>query len=219
MKRSITLLLTLVLLLGGSIFWSMNQTASRAFSFAANAQDSEIDTSSVLEMTLGNPDAKVTVIEYASFTCPHCKNFHANVMPDLKKNYIETGKINFIYREVYFDRFGLWAGMLARCGGPLRYFGISDLLYDQQSDWLANGDPATVAQNLRTIGKNAGLNDDELKACMTDATKAQAMVALYQQNAKADGIDSTPTFMINGEKYGNMNYADFSAVLEEKLAE
>jgi protein-disulfide isomerase len=218
MKRPITLLLTLVLLLGG-IFWSMNQTTAGKFGFAASAQDSEIDTSGILEMTLGNPDAKVTVIEYASFTCPHCKNFHADVMPDLKRGYIETGKINFIYREVYFDRFGLWAGMLARCGGPLRYFGISDLLYDQQSDWLDSGDPATIAQNLRTIGKDAGLSDDELQACLTDATKAQAMVALYQINAKADGIDSTPSFVINGEKYGNMTYADFSAILDAKLAE
>jgi len=212
MKRLTKIVLTLALLMGGGIFWSINPGA-------ANAQDSEIDTSIVQEMTLGNPDAKVTVIEYASFTCPHCKNFHASVMQDLKRDYIEPGKINFIYREVYFDRYGLWAGMVARCGGPLRYFGISDLLYEQQSDWLAGGDPATIAGKLRTIGLDAGLTADELDACLTDATKAQAMVAVYQQNAKADGIDSTPTFMINGEKYGNMNYADFSAVLEEKLAE
>ncbi len=219
MKRLTKIVLTLALLMGGGIFWSANQGAPGAFGFAANAQDSEIDTSIVQEMTLGNPDAKVTVIEYASFTCPHCKNFHASVMQDLKRDYIETGKINFIYREVYFDRYGLWAGMVARCGGPLRYFGISDLLYEQQSDWLAGGDPATIAGNLRTIGLDAGLAPEELDACLTDATKAQAMVAVYQQNAKADGIDSTPTFVINGEKYSNMNYTDFSVVLDEKLAE
>ena len=83
---------------------------------AAYAQSSAAPT--VEEMSQGNPDAAVTVIEYASFTCPHCANFHNGPYQDLKADFIDTGKINFIYREVYFDRFGLWAGMLALCAGP-----------------------------------------------------------------------------------------------------
>ncbi len=218
MKRMFVLALAAVAVIGGYAYWSAGNTGSTSFA-TASAQESDVNTSGILEMSMGNPDAKVTVMEYASFTCPHCKNFHASVLKDLKRDYIDTGKINFIYREVYFDRFGLWGGILARCGGPDRYFGIADQLYAQQSDWLADGDPARIVGNLRQIGKAAGLSDDELNACFNDGEKAQAMVALYQINAEADGINSTPSFVINGEKFSNMNYADFAAAIEEKLAE
>jgi protein-disulfide isomerase len=159
----------------------------------------------------------VTVIEYASFTCPHCRAFHQGPFKELKANYIDTGKINFIYREVYFDRFGLWAGMLARCAGPDRYFGMAEMLYETQQEWIGNGDPATIAENLRRMGRTAGMTDDEVNACLQDGDMARALVAVYQQNAEADAVDSTPTFLINGEKYSNMSYEDFSAILDEKL--
>lgn len=187
---------------------------------AVQAQENaEIDTSIVQEMALGDPDAPVTVIEYASFTCPHCATFHDAVLPEIKKNYVDTGKVRFVYREVYFDRYGLWAGMVARCGDGTRYFGLVDMIYDQQREWARGSDPATVAGNLRKIGLTAGLEPDTIDACLSDAEKAQAMYALYQQNAAADGIDSTPSFVIDGQKYSNMSYADFSAILDEKLAE
>ena len=82
---------------------------------AANAQ--EVDTSGIVEMAIGNPDATVTVIEYASYTCPHCANFHNGPYKQLKADYIDTGKINFVYREVYFDRFGLWASAIGCADG------------------------------------------------------------------------------------------------------
>ena len=88
---------------------------------AANAQesdDTEIDTSTIVEMTMGNKNAKVTFIEYASFTCPHCASFHKDQFKQLKADYIDTGKVHFVYRDVYFDQFGLWAALVARCGGP-----------------------------------------------------------------------------------------------------
>ena len=169
-------------------------------------------------MTLGDPDAPVTVIEYASFTCPHCATFHKTVFKELKENFIDTGKVQFVHREVYFDRFGLWAGMVARCGGPERYFGITDIVYDTQSEWTSGGDPATVVGNLRRIGKTAGLTDAELDACLSDGEKAQALVAWYQENASADGIQGTPSFIINGEQHSNMGYDAFAEILDEKLA-
>jgi protein-disulfide isomerase len=184
---------------------------------AAMAQEAEIDTSRVLEMSIGNPDAPVTVIEYASFTCPHCRTFHEGAFKELKAEYIDTGKINFIYREVYFDRFGLWAGMLARCAGPERYFGMTDMLYANQQEWIGNGDPATIAENLRRMGRTAGLTNEQVDACLQDGEMARAMVAVYQQNAEADGIESTPSFVINGEKFGNMSFEEFSDILDEKL--
>jgi len=183
----------------------------------AEAQEAEVDTSKVLEMSLGNPDAPVTVIEYASFTCPHCRNFHTGAFKQLKSDYIDTGKIHFIYREVYFDRFGLWAGMLARCAGPERYFGMAEMIYETQTEWTAGGDPAAIAENLRKMGRTAGLSDEEVNACLQDAEMAQAMVAVYQKNAEADGINSTPSFVIDGEKYQNMAYDEFSKILDDKL--
>ena len=86
-------------------------------------------------MTLGAEDAPVEVIEYASFTCPHCANFHETVFDQLKANYIDTGKVKFTYREVYFDKYGMWASLIARCGDdPDRFFGITDMLYSTQDE-------------------------------------------------------------------------------------
>jgi protein-disulfide isomerase len=204
---------------GGYTLLAPNTKPSSLPVAPAFAQSSgNADTSMVAEMSIGNPDAKVTVIEYASFTCPHCRSFHETTFKNLKSNYIDTGKINFIYREVYFDRFGLWAGMVARCGGQERYFGITDLIYKQQSEWTDGGDPAVIADNLRKIGRTAGLSDAELNACLSDSDMAEAMVANYQKNAEADGITSTPSFVINGRKYSNMSYDDFAAAIDEELA-
>ncbi len=187
---------------------------------AAQAQTADqIDTSGIVEMVRGSPDAKVEVIEYASFTCPHCATFHTNVLPRLMRDYVDTGKVRFVYREVYFDRFGLWAGMVARCGGEARYFGIVDMIYKGQRDWIAGGsDPALIADNLRRIGRTAGISNEELDACLNDGETAQAMVALYQTNAAEHGINSTPSFVINGVTHSNMSYEDFARLLDEALA-
>ena len=218
MKHSPLIALAAIAALGAGWYFTSSTGSQPGFtSITAEAQDAaDVDTSGIIEMSLGNPDAEVTVIEYASFTCPHCKNFHAGPFKELRANYMDNGKINFIYREVYFDRFGLWAGMVARCGGPDRYFGIADLIYDQQSEWT-DGDPAQIADNLRRIGKTAGLTDDQLEACLADGEKAEALVALYQKNAEADGITSTPSFVINGQQYGNMTYADFAEIIDNEL--
>lgn len=142
-RRSMLLGATGVLGAGAALWWpgrdgAVTQLPLTPFT-PANAQEAaEVEAEElpeVLEMTKGNPDAAVTLIEYASFTCPHCRSFHENVMPQLEEEFIEPGLINFVYREVYFDRYGLWAGMMARCAGPLRYFGIVDLIYEQQAEW------------------------------------------------------------------------------------
>ncbi|MDU8928063.1 DsbA family protein [Alisedimentitalea sp. MJ-SS2] len=170
----------------------------------------------VVEMTLGNPDAAVTLMEYASFTCGHCATFHANQFKQLKAEYIDTGKINFVYRDVYFDRVGLWAAMVARCESD-RFFGVSDLIYSKQGEWMNSQDPVVLAANLRKMGKIAGLEEDKIKACMEDGDKAKALVDWFQANTAADDINATPTLIINGEKYKNMSYEKLKAILDEKL--
>jgi len=185
----------------------------------ANAQttEAEVDTSTIPDMVLGNPDAAVEVIEYASYTCPHCATFHTGAFKQLKADYIDTGKIKFTYREVYFDRFGLWASLLARCGGQEKFFGISDLIYAGQAEWTRAGEPAAIVEELRKIGRLAGMDNDTLETCLQDGDKARTLVAWYQENAEADGIDSTPSFVINGKKYQNMAYTDMKAILDEAL--
>ncbi|MBB5720456.1 protein-disulfide isomerase [Loktanella ponticola] len=189
---------------------------SGGFGTLAHAQ--EETTIEITDMVLGDENAPIEMIEYASFTCPHCAAFHANVYPKLKADYIDTGKVKFIYREVYFDRFGLWASMIARCAGQERFFGLSNLIYENQRDWAASGDPAIVIEELRKLAKTTGLNDAALDACMSDADQAEALVGWYQTNAERDEVNSTPSFLIDGEKFGNMSYDAFQEILDAKLA-
>lgn len=217
-RLRLTALAALTVAVAAAVFFTFRPEADIAG--AAFAQDtSEVDTSGVVDMTLGNPDADVTVIEYASFTCPHCARFHADVYPQLKADYIDEGKINFVYREVYFDRPGLWAGIVARCGGEDRYFGIADMIYDQQSEWARAETAEEIVGSLRRIGKTAGLTDADLDACLTDADNAQALYAAFVKNAEADGVESTPSFVINGELHRNMGYPELQEILDDALGE
>ena len=179
----------------------------------------DIDTSGIPDMSIGNPDATVTVVEYASFTCPHCAAFHADAFKELKAEYIDTEKINFIYREIYFDRFGLWAAIVARCGegAENRFFGIAEMLYAEQQDWARQSEATEIVGRLRRIGKTAGLTDGQLDQCLTDADNAQTLYARYLQQAEADDINSTPSFLINGEKYTNMPYDEMKAIIDQAM--
>lgn len=196
--------------------WYANRPQTTQISNITLASADGADTTGVTEMVLGDENAPITMMEYASFTCPHCANFHTAVFKDLKKDYIDTGKVRFTYRDVYFDQFGLWAALIARCE-PTRFFGISDILYDQQKSWIGNGDPAGIAERLRKIGLVAGLESDAMEACLADETNARALVAWFQENAKADDVTGTPTIFIDGEKHSNMNYTDLKAILDAKL--
>ncbi|WP_071674411.1 DsbA family protein [Nioella nitratireducens] len=238
MTRTLVLsaLSAVMVALGGYVYLSMSQqvvsdqtrlplmavgaqeTDESSDAAAADATAQEADTPEVMEMVEGSPDAPITVIEYASLTCPHCARFSQEVYPQLVENYVDTGQVQFVLREVYFDRYGLWAGMVARCGGPLRYFGIVEMMFEEQRDWV-QGEPADVAENLRRIGRRAGLSDDQLEQCLSDNAMAQAMVTLSTEQSTADEIQGTPSFVINGELYSNMSYADFSELLDGMLAD
>ncbi len=202
--------------------------------FAARAQDTtaapatevpatevpatKVPAIEVRDFAIGPEDAKIKMVEYASFTCPHCADFHAAVFKSLKADYIDTGKLRFEYREVYFDRYGLWAAMMARCGGEMRYFGITSILFDTQREWAASDDPNVVVGNLKKIGLTAGMDSAALDQCMMDGATAEAMVAHFEANMKADAIEGTPTLIINGTKHSNMSYADLKVILDAELA-
>ena len=184
---------------------------------AAYAQDAEVDTSTITEMVQGAEDAPVTLIEYASYTCPHCANFHTGPYKKLKEEYIDTGKVKFIYREVYFDRYSLWASMIARCAGPEKFFGMTDLIFKEQSDWARAGGATEIVDALRKIGRLAGLENDQLEACLQDGTKAQTLVTWYQENAEEHDVTATPSFVLNGKKIENQSYDSFKALIDAEL--
>ncbi|TFL18424.1 DsbA family protein [Jannaschia formosa] len=211
-RTFLTLLASGTALGAGALLWPRGNGLALPDLGAAYAQGA----ADVAEMTLGDENAPVKVVEYASYTCPHCASFHADTFKDFRSEYIETGKVHFTYREVYFDRYGLWASMIARCAGPDRFFGVSDLLYQNQGEWARQGDPAAVAESLKRIGLQAGLDQAEVDACLQDAEKAEALYGWYQANAERDGVQSTPSFLINGEMHsGNMSLSQIGRLVDE----
>ena len=113
----------------------------------------------------------------------------------------------------------MWAAIVARCGegAENRFFGIADMLYEQQSDWARQSDPNEIVDRLRTIGKTAGLTDAQLDQCFSDGDTAQKMYARYLQQAEEDGINSTPSFVINGTKYTNMPYDEMKDIIDAAM--
>ena len=218
MSRIATVICAAVAVAAGGYWLSQsNSNATYPLVGAAEAQEADLDTSTIVEMVQGVEDAPVEIIEYASYTCPHCANFHKGAYKQLKKDFIDTGKVRFIYREVYFDRYGLWASMVARCAGPEKFFGITDLIYNEQSEWTKAGGPAEIVDELRKIGRLAGIDNDQLEACLQDGTRAQTLVAWYQENAERDGIQATPSFVVNGKKVDNQSYEEFKQLIEDEL--
>ena len=182
------------------------------------AQTNNQELKMVSPMTLGNPDAPVKIVEYASFTCPHCATFHLDVLPNIKKKYLDKGLVQLEYREVYFDGPGLWAGLLARCKGNEKYFPMIDLIFKNQEDW-AKGNIDNVKDGLLSMGRQAGLTDEESLACMQDDNLAEELVVLFQENAKRDNISSTPSFLINGQLVKNLPFPEFEELIEKYLEE
>ena len=199
-------------------FGSENEYGSEvALPYVASAEEPSEEIKPIAEMVQGDLDAPIEMIEYASFTCPHCATFHADVYPKLKINYIDKGLVKFIYREVYFDKYGMWASMIARCAGADRFFGMTDQIYRKQSNWArAESDVAIVTQ-LKKIGLLAGLDESQLGSCLQDGVKLRALVEWYSENAKRDEIKSTPTLIINGEKHSNQSYEQLTEILDEIL--
>jgi protein-disulfide isomerase len=180
------------------------------------ADTAEAGASYVLgDVPLGDQDAPLTVYEYASFTCPHCASFHEQTFPEFREKYIETGKVRYILREVYFDQYGLWASMVARCGGEEGFYPLVDAFLGSQATWTRAPD---IGHAIQQVGRRAGLPAERLQQCLSDREFAKTLLETYQENREADEIQSTPTFVINGENHtGAMNFEDFSAILDAAL--
>ena len=182
----------------------------------SNAESNNVFSNKVVPMFIGDKEAPVLIIEYSSFTCPHCATFHTEVLPKLKADYINSGKVLLEYREVYFDGPGLWAGLLARCQGNQKYFPMIDLIFRKQKDW-ARGNRDEIINGLLSVGRQSGLTDEKSRMCMEDSTSAEQLIEIFKQNTSADGISSTPSFVTNGELMQKMSYDELKKVIEGKL--
>ena len=163
------------------------------------------------EKVMGKEDAPVTIVEYASMTCPHCARFHEQTLPDIKQKYIDTGKARLILREFPFDPRAEAAFMLARCSND-NYFSMVDVLFRQQSNWAA---VENAKDALLQIAKLAGFSQESFEACLTDQKLLDDVRAVRQRGEKEFGVDATPTFFINGKKYsGGMSVDEMSAIID-----
>ena len=180
----------------------------------AFAQDAETTPAEPLEdIVLGNADAPVTIVEYASMTCPHCAAFHTGTFQELKTEYIDTGKVKFILREFPLDRLGLAVAVLARCK-PAQYYPIVDLFFERQSFWATNDDPVG---KMFSLAQQAGFSREEFEACLSDNDVVQGIYANRERGTQ-EGVTGTPTLFIDGEKYeGTRTIEAMRAVLDAKI--
>jgi protein-disulfide isomerase len=148
------------------------------------------------ENALGKVDAPVTIIEYASTTCPHCANFHQTTYPELKKRYIDTGKVRFIFREFPLNDIDFFAYMLTRCIEKEKFFPLLEVLFQQQEKWAVQ----QPMPPLTAIAKQAGFTDESIEACRKNKTVYDGVMWSSEHGAKL-GVRSTPTFFINGKMH------------------
>ena len=161
---------------------------------------------------MGKADAPITIIEYASLTCPHCAQFHKDILPQLKTAYVDTGKAKLIYRDFPLDQVALKAAALARCAPAERYFAFLDVLFQQQSSWASAPDPMVP---LARIGRLGGLSESQFKSCMEDQALADSILASRLVGARDMQVESTPTIIINGKKTpGVRGFEDLDAALK-----
>jgi protein-disulfide isomerase len=168
-------------------------------------------------MALGPRDASVTITEFASMTCPHCAAFNETVFPKIKSEYIDTGKVRYVFREFPLDIKAAAGSMLARCiakDDAGKYFAVVDMLFRQQNDWVMKNTTETLAR----IGKQAGLSQQAVETCLKDQALLDKMSADQKFAADVLKVNSTPTFFINGEVVkGETSFEEFDKRIKAQL--
>ncbi|CAN7355370.1 MULTISPECIES: DsbA family protein [Brucella] len=206
---------------------SLAGAAAAGLALAGNASaqsrsaEATIDAAKVAEpgklkdMVYGKADAPVTIVEYASLTCSHCADFAINTFPTIKEKYIDTGKAKLIFREFPFDPRATAAFMLARCAPEDRYFPMVEVFFKQQQQWAGAADGEAA---LLQIAKLAGFTQESFKACLTNQQVLDDVRATMERGSTEFGVNATPTFFINGQKYaGALSVDEMSAIIDKLL--
>lgn len=185
------------------------------------AADETVDLDKLLEpgplgdKVLGAEDAPVTIVEYASLTCSHCAAFHAKTYPELKSQYIDTGKVRFIMREYPLDAVASAGFMLARCAPEEKYFDIVDVMFAEQRTWAFTENPYN---SLLNFSKQLGFTQESFESCLTDQSLLDAVNGVRERGSAEFGVSATPTFFINGEKHsGALSIEELGKIIEDKL--
>jgi protein-disulfide isomerase len=172
---------------------------------------------SLPDMALGPANATVTITEYASMTCPHCAAFNETVFPKIKSEYIDTGKVRYVFREFPLDIKAAAGSMLSRCiarDDGAKYFAVTDMLFKQQNDWVTKN----TTETLTRIGKQAGLSQQAVEDCLKDQALLDKIAADQKYAAEVLKVDSTPTFFLNGEKIkGETSFEEFDKRIKSLL--
>ena len=169
------------------------------------------------DMIVGDSDAPVEIIEYASMTCPHCAAFHTDTLPTIKERYIDTGKVKLVFREFPLDRMAVTTSAIARCAGEDQFFAVVDTLFRTQAQWSrAEG----TLQDLKKVVETAGLEPTMVDTCLENQAIIEGILAVRLNGERNYDIHATPTFIINGDSYdGYMTVEEFEAVLAPYLEE
>ncbi len=187
--------------------------ATMALVAPASAQALLMQPSPLGDMALGDEKAPITIIEYASMTCPHCAAFHATTYPELKKRYIDTGKVRFIFREFPLDQLALAAFLLARCSGPDKYFPMIETLFQLQKEWVTQ----KPLGPLMAIAKQAGMSEPAFNDCLQDQKLIDGIEEVRQRGMKLN-VQSTPFFFVNGKPMrGSYSIEEFEKAMAPYL--
>lgn len=197
------------LALSGNVAFAQSRSADGSVDAAKVAEPGKLK-----EMIYGKEDAPVTIVEYASLTCPHCADFTLNTFPKIKEKYIDTGKVRLIFREFPFDPRATAAFMLARCAPEDRYFPMINVFFQQLQQWaMAQDGEAALLQ----IAKLAGFTQESFQACLTNQELLDDINGVRERGSSY-GVNATPTFFINGQKYaGSLSVDDMSAIIDKLL--
>lgn len=167
------------------------------------------------DMVLGDTDAPITFIEYSSLSCPHCARHHKDVLPEIKKNYIDTGKVKLVVRDFPLNGPAVQASLLAHCVTPLAYWGITEQLFATQAQWVNEN----AASALATMAATAGINGEGFQQCLGDKAAKDRIIASAENADKAFKVDSTPTFVVNGIVVkGERSYQEFAKIFDALAA-
>jgi protein-disulfide isomerase len=184
--------------------------------FAQTPSEQDLMEAGPLEdMTLGDPKAPVTMIEYASTTCPHCAHFYKTTYPELKKRYIDTGKVRYIYREFVLNQLDAAAVMLLRCTDKSKYFPLLDALFQKQGEWVVQ----KPLEPLLAIAKQAGFSEESFNQCLSNQPLLDKIDTMRRRASEKIGVNSTPTFFINGKKLppGDVSIDDMAKAIDPLL--
>lgn len=211
-RRLVLLLAAVALGPGGAVAATSTSGSAPAVSASASAP-----APAVGDMSLGSAKAKVTVVEYASMSCPHCARFNNNVFPAFRKKYVDSGKVRYVLREYLTQPVEVAeAGfMLARCAGKGGYFSVIDTFFHGQEEMYRVGDAGPLIGSAGAVG---GLTAPQIEACLSDDAARKALEARVEGYATHEGVDSTPTFVINGQKLPELDHEVQLADLDKALA-